>query len=340
MSCGLGAVILLFMLVKHSAEITVEDEIITLDAEVETLNEREVELKEKISAIKTLSDEESRRIQSIQAEISRIKEQMEKHKSQIANKGARVSSLKDAIKVQPVAKSSDAIQDQNVGEETYLFGLKVEGRRIGILVDSSSSMTDELLIDIIRRKSSSDKDKQAGPKWIRAKKVVRWLLSRLPKSSEVSVVTYSANAGFLGGSKWNRADDSAGLSRIILELERVVPTGATNLHKGLMEIQSMSPSASNLYVITDGFPTTGQSRFSGLNPFSSCFSLLGSGTTISGDCRAKLFWQTIYDSSLAPTLRVNVILLPLEGDPLASYNYWEWTAPTGGLLISPAEDWP
>ena len=48
------------------------------------------------------------------------------------------------------------------GEEDYLLGLKVEGRRIAILIDRSASMTDERLIDIIRRKVRTDAEKRAG----------------------------------------------------------------------------------------------------------------------------------------------------------------------------------
>lgn len=340
MSCGLGAVILLFVLVKHSAEITVEDEVKQLNSEIETLNEREDELEGGISESKIRTAKESKSVQSLQAEIARIQDQLASNKQKLARQDARMSALKESIKSQPVAKSSDVISDMNKGEETYLFGLKVEGSRVGILIDSSSSMTAELLIDVIQRKSSSDKMKQVGPKWIRTKKIVRWLLSRLPKSSHVSVVAYNADANIIGGAKWHRADDPGALSTILLDLSNLVPTGATNLHKGLKKMQSMTPKVSNLYVITDGLPTTGQSKYSRLNPFSGCFSLVGNATTISGECRVKLFRRTLYDSGLSSGLRVNVILLPLEGDPEASSEYWRWTASTGGLLISPAKDWP
>ena len=35
-------------------------------------------------------------------------------------------------------------------------GLEIKGKKVGILLDSSSSMTDEKLIDIIKRKTQSD----------------------------------------------------------------------------------------------------------------------------------------------------------------------------------------
>ncbi len=97
--------------------------------------------------------------------------------------------------------------------------------------------------------------------------------------------------------------------------------------------------ATDLYLITDGLPTTGDSRYAGLNPFAACSSLLGRSNTISGECRVRLFRQTLKDTSLGG-VKVNVILLPIEGDPDAVNEYWAWAATTGGLLISPAGNWP
>ena len=38
--------------------------------------------------------------------------------------------------------------------------------------------------------------------------------------------------------------------------------------------------------------------------------------------------------------KINVILLPLEGDPQASSNFWKLTAKNNGLLFVPSKDWP
>ena len=92
-------------------------------------------------------------------------------------------------------------------------------------------------------------------------------------------------------------------------------------------------------MITDGLPTKGESQYRSLNPFSSCSSLTGNAQTISGECRVKLFQQTINESGKRG-VQVDVILLPLEGDPDAVNQYWIWAATTGGLLISPASNWP
>ena len=84
----------------------------------------------------------------------------------------------------------------------------------------------------------------------------------------------------------------------------------------------------------------GNSSYGGLVSFFDCSSLLGKSTNISGECRKELFRQTLNDSGLGPGTTANIILLPIEGDPEASPEYWNWSATTGGLLITPAEGWP
>jgi hypothetical protein len=37
---------------------------------------------------------------------------------------------------------------------------------------------------------------------------------------------------------------------------------------------------------------------------------------------------------------VNVILLPMEGDPLAPAAYWTLARRTNGSFLVPARDWP
>lgn len=248
-----------------------------------------------------------------------------------------MAELKKELSDKPIARTEDRIEDDRGGEENYLMGLKVEGRRIAVLLDSSASMTDEALIDIIKRKNGSAVQKQGGPKWLRARKTVRWLLARAPKNSEIIVISYNASVNFLAGKAWKRADNSATLQAVYRELDNLVPEGATNLQKGLQMVGELG--ATDLYLVTDGLPTVGESRYASLNPFASCSSLLGKSSTISGECRVKLFRQTIKDSS-PKGVKVNVILLPIEGDPEAVNEYWAWAAQSRGLLISPAVSWP
>jgi len=336
MSCGLGAIILVFMLVKHNVEKSILETDL-LQSDLQRLQQKQDTLSRQISDVEALIQIEQKRKNATQSEIQKIQAALSLKDKQAGQKKDDLASLKTVIKNTPIAKKADVIEDERGGEENYVMGLKVEGRKIAILVDSSASMTDEKLINIIKRKNTSSNEKRNGPKWRRTKKTVQWLLSRVPKRALVSVVAFAENARILGGANWINGRDGQSLSAILDEMDVLIPEGATNLQKGLDKVAALKPT--NLYVITDGLPTAGESRYASLNPFATCGSLLGSSSTISGECRKKLFRQTILES--APSgITTNVILLPLEGDPEASPEYWSWASSTGGLLISPAVNWP
>ena len=336
MSCGLGAIILVFMLVKHKSE----------DSSVELEN-----LKNDIQNLQLIKEESMQALKSLEAQVTEdtlekeaAKKKRDDLQSVLANKSAdadkaskEIEKLKTDIKGIKVEKKEDLIETEQISEENYLLGLKVEGKRIALLVDSSASMTHEKLIDIIKVKNSSDSEKQQASKWLRTKRIVAWLLARLPKNSDVVVVAFSEKAKVLGNSGWMKANEPSSLPAILNDLNTIVPQGATNLQLGLQAVKNYNPT--NLYLITDGLPTKGESRYKSLNPFASCSSLLGRSNTISGECRVKLFQQTVIES--APSgVQVDVVLLPIEGDPQAVNQFWSWAATTGGLVISPAANWP
>lgn len=336
MACGLGAVILVFMLVKHKVHPQpVESDLLTV--EVLQLETQQQDLQEILTNLQTTAQTDSIKTAEIKDKIAALKLSIAKRNAQISSNKNQLKTLKKEISTAPIAKSQDLVEDDQGGEETYLMGLKVEGRRIAILVDSSASMTDESLLEIIKRKNSSDQRKKQGPKWIRTRNTVRWLLARIPQNSQLAVIYFSDVVHSKGIQQWMAVNSSDTIKTLYNELEKIIPEGATNLQKGLKAVSQLQPT--DLYLITDGLPTTGDSRYGSLNPFARCSSLRGKSNTISGECRVKLFRQTIKDSSPHNT-KINVILLPIEGDPDAVNEYWGWAALSGGLLISPAANWP
>ena len=336
MSCGLGAMVLVFILVKYDVSDS-NAEANNLVAEVRLLESQQVRLQQTLDQLRNTSQTETEKIKKLKEKIVQIKKGLSKKESNLKNKKGELTALKNSIATRPIAHKDDLIEDDRGGEENYLIGLKVEGRRIVVLIDSSASMTDEKLLNIIRRKNSSTQNKKQGPKWLRTKKIVRWLLARTPKVSQLSVLAFNDSIHSLGKSKWVTVNTDGILKDFYEKLDSIVPTGATNLHKGLQAVSRLN--ATDLYIITDGLPTTGESNYAHLNPFSGCSSLLGNSKSISGECRVKLFRQTVKDASLAD-VKVNIILLPIEGDPSAVNEYWSWAASTGGLVISPAVTWP
>jgi len=336
MSCGLGAVVLVFMLVKHNvSNSTVETDLLTGD--VQRLSLQQEELQQIFEQLKNVSRSEAEKIDRLKSKLARLEQSLSLKELSLVQKKNQLAALKNAISKRPVARKEDLVEEDKGGEENYLMGLRVEGRRIAVLIDSSASMTDETLLDIIKRKNGSADSKKSGPKWVRTRKIVRWLLARIPKTSQFAVITFNDSVKSLGGVKWVKADKSATLVALYRELEAIVPEGGTNLQKGLQAVSGRG--ATDLYLITDGLPTVGESLYAKLNPFAGCSSLLGRSATISGECRVKLFRQTVKDSS-PRGVKINVILLPIEGDPDAVNEFWGWSAKTGGLVISPAVNWP
>ena len=80
----------------------------------------------------------------------------------------------------------------------------------------------------------------------------------------------------------------------------------------------------NIFLIVDGLPTQG------LNPPKS--------NVVSSQERNALFVDAI--SLTSGNIPINVILFPMEGDPLAAASYWRLAQITSGSFLAPSEDWP
>ena len=345
MACGLGAAVLLFLIVKHHTGAAVEPDagaraaaqaapetLAALRAEAETLAER-IERAQHELAHRTERETDAERLQAERAAADRAR--LAGIEREIEREEARNAALRRRVESIETHRAADVVEDARGGEEDYLLGLEVEGRRIAILIDRSASMTDERLIDIIRRKVRTDAEKRAGPKWRRTVRTARWLLHRLPAGSEVAVVAFNDEATMLHGGGWEDGRDRATLKGFFDELDRLVPTGATNLEAGLRALGRLSPGATDIYVVTDGLPTRSLSS-PGL--LSGCSKR--SEGTVSGECRKKLFHATLRNAAPPPGRKVHVVLLPLEGDPEAAPAFWNWTAQAGGLFLTPARGWP
>jgi hypothetical protein len=336
MSCGLGAIILVFMLVKHNVDNSVlETELLTAD--LARLQAQQKDLRSQIKTTKNQKSSIESTISSVSKDIEAIRATLQEVQNRAAAQQDKKATLEEQIKNFEIPKTPDVVEIPKQGEQEYLIGLRVEGPKIGILVDSSSSMTDQRLIEIIRRKNGTEASKKAGPKWLRTKEIVKWLLARVPLNSQVAVVAFSKNSKILSPNQWTAGNNAGGMATILTNLDHVVPNGPTNLEAGLQAMAKIG--ASNVYLITDGLPTLGDSSYKSLNPFADCSALWGASTTISGECRSRLFRHTVSAVKLAGAI-VNTILLPIEGDPDAANEYWLWTSSTKGLLISPAVGWP
>ncbi len=339
MACGLGAVLLILIIVNFNDDTPIpSDQIERLEQELAALKTLSQTLSNNLTEQSQLADETTKQAEQKNTEIAQLELQKQQLNQEIDEKKAIIAELEDAIAAVAPETANDPIQLPDVKEETYLLGLIVEGRNIGILLDSSASMTDESLINIIKRKFTSDTTKQSGPKWQRAVAISNWLLARVPDTSKVSVVTFNDSAKVLGNRKVYNANVPSNLEKLSEHIGSLVPKNGTNLQLGLEEIAQAMPNMTDLYIVTDGLPSLIEPS-SGFSPSRRCNPFKGKQATITGECRVDVLKRTLAVNRLAG-VRTNIVLLPLEGDPQASPLYWQWASYTGGTFISPAGTWP
>jgi hypothetical protein len=208
-----------------------------------------------------------------------------------------------------------------------LTGLNLGGRNILILLDTSASMLAEELVNIIRLRNMDDSVKREAAKWRRTVNTVDWLTAQLPINSEFQLYGFNTEVKpVLKGTEgsWLKVSDKGLLDNVAEALQALVPSGGTSLENAVLSVLEMSPMPDNIFLITDGLPTQGTSP-----PRSS---------KVSGRDRMQLFERAI--GQLPRSIPVNIILAPMEGDPLAASAYWQLAQLTAGSFLSPSEDWP
>jgi hypothetical protein len=164
-------------------------------------------------------------------------------------------------------------------------------------------------------------------KWTKSLNTVDWLTAQLPVSSKYQVITFNTTAKpALAGTegKWLEVANQAQLGEVSSALHKITPSGGTSLENAFLAMRTLSPAPDNIFLITDGLPTQGTTP-----PRSS---------KVSGPERQKLYAQAI--RQLPGRVPVNIILAPMEGDPMAVSELWQLALYTRGSLLSPSRDWP
>jgi hypothetical protein len=343
--CGLGAIILLFVVVN--SQNTAQRQRVTEELASET-NRWELEVQagrrdlvqarntlDEITAELAKTEGLSRKI--LQAFSEKRLELADREKQTLASREhvnklkADIRSLEEDVqRLQAGAKRAEEL-GRNLrpfpgrGDRQYLTGLKMGGQRILILVDASASMLDETVVGVIRRRNMSSAEKLRAPKWRQAVATVDWLTANLPQDSRVQIYVFNESAGpLLEGGGWLEARDIDRLNQAVEKLRRLPPERGTSLINAFEAAAKMSPAPDNLFLLTDGLPTMGKDK-----PW---------GSRVSADKRRSLFRDAV--KRLPAGLPVNTILLPMEGDPMAAGEFWRLAVDTRGSFMCPAKDWP
>jgi hypothetical protein len=213
------------------------------------------------------------------------------------------------------------------GDRQYLTDLKVGGRRIFILVDTSASMLDRRIVEIIRRRHMSPGMKRSAPKWRQSVSTVEWLTAQLPLQAQYQIYTFHETAQpLIEGTRgrWLNTEDVPQLNAAINRLRETEPRGGTSLINAFLAIEEMQPPPDNIFLLVDSLPTMGTSNTR--------------RAKVSGKKRVQLFSKAA--AKLSHRIPVNVILYPMEGDPLAAPLYWRLAVKSRGSFFCPSDDWP
>lgn len=340
MSCGLGAAVLIFLLLKHAVDSPNTNIDPQTLSEINLLEE-EILIGEKNLArirntISTVSDEAVKAqglARQISDEVNELKSLLEPlvpdSSSDIAGlkrKIARLEKQKKTLEI-TVPRGTKAYEFTGDGERQYLTGVKLGGENILLLIDSSASMLDETIINILRRRNMSDAIKSQAPKWQRTLAIAQWLIANLPLSSDFQVLSFNNKVQHVFGdeiNRWYEVGDRVALASAVQGIKQLVPENGTDLRTVLETAMTMVPKPDNIYIITDGLPTLdGESSKAG---------------SVSGRERLRIFKKAIrvLDSGIS----VNTFLLPLEGDPYAAASFWRLAIATRGAYLTPARGWP
>jgi len=345
MSCGFGATILLYLILDHRQEVKVQEVTADLAGEVAYL-EREVrdgqddlaELLNTLSIVDESIVEARGRSREVIEEIQERREELSSSDKDSLAQIDHINQLKTDLKqleerTERLRAEGEKQQGENVrrftgdGDRQYLTGLKLGGRRILVLLDRSASMLDHSLVNVIRMRNMPEPVQRRSAKWRRAVATVDWLSTQLPQASEYQVYAFNTRAApALAGSdgKWLKVSDREQLEQVVRALDELVPAEGTSLAAAFEVAATLSPRPDNIYLLTDGLPTQGAGG--------------GGAGKVSGRDRQRLFNQAL--DRLPNGIPVNVILAPMEGDPMAASAFWQLAQATRGAFLAPARDWP
>jgi hypothetical protein len=345
MSCGFGAVVLVFLIMDHAMEVQSKTLNHDLLSEVDFLNDDIAEGQEGLVRLRnTLSDIDLQVVDAqglatrilettseYEAMVEALKQEGFTERSDIDAIKAEIQSLEEEIKkLEAAAQANSGINARSYigeGNRQYLTGLNLGGRNVAILMDASSSMLADKLINILRLRNMGEKLQRSTDKWTRALSTVDWLTAQLPVSSKYQVITFNTEAKTAlpnTAGQWLEVANQDQLVQVSQQLRKLTPGGGTNLANAFRAVTALSPLPDNIFLITDGLPTQGDKS--------------PRGSKISGKARRKLYREAV--KLLPRSVPVNIILFPMEGDPMAASEFWQLAQKTQGAFMSPSRDWP
>jgi len=346
-TCGFGAIILFFMIITANIDVRRDEVLEDRSAEVDRLElqvlvgrknlvqvrEDLADLVQELATSRAARDQIVTEVRSTQADIERLARDSSSNRELIEQLRTDLASLEEESKtasertLEPEEAGSFIRSIRGEGYRQYLTGLRMGGQRIVILVDVSTSMLDKTLVNVIRRRNMSPEQQRQAPKWRQIVNTVNWLTAQIEPGTQFQIIAFNSEAwALIDGTdgQWLSATDGSLLEQAVANLDKLTPSGPTSLHAAFEAANALEPKPDNIYLLVDGLPTMGE--------------ILPARAGVTGRERQNHFERAVREAPF--NVPINVLLFPMEGDPMAAPGYWQLALKTGGSMMAPSEDWP
>jgi hypothetical protein len=347
-TCAFGSVVLVYTLINAQGGLRRATEAQTNRAEVSKLEEQVLEGYQRLVQLRNAMVQTDQEMVRTEGMGTRVLQETERLKVELADSDKETLSRREAIerlkadlksleegtrRLEGASKDASATGTRvrgfvGTGDRQYLTGLRVSGERILLLVDVSASMLDETVVNILRMRNMSEGKKLMSQKWQRTLSTVDWLAAQMPLEGQFQIYAFNTKTWALAegtDGKWLKANDPNAMSEALEKLRKTVPGDGTSIENAITALNALNPKPDNVIMVTDGLPTQGTGA-----------PLIRK--TIDGDARLKLFERAF--AKYPRTVPLNVILMPMEGDPMAPSAFWAAARETGGSFLMPSKDWP
>lgn len=347
-SCGFGAVVLLFVIINSQVAIRAGKAGAELQGETSRIEELVLDGRKNLVRLRNSLREQREESEIVSAEARRIEQMLKLLREQLAasenDTTARRASIEQlqadirqleetnrrlAERVTEQPQSGQRVRRfVGDGNRQYLTGVRMGGNRVLILLDASASMLGRTYVNVVRFRSMPDGRKIRAPKWQQAVRTVDWLTTQITPGTRVQIYVFNEQAhSVVDGTdgQWIEVRDGSELTRAMESLRKVVPQKGTSLINAVEALKRLDPPPDNVFLITDGLPTQGAKA-------------PAQAEDVRPDRRVNFMVQAV--RALPRRIPVNVILLPMDGDPDAAGYFWELAVASGGSLLTPSRDWP
>jgi len=345
--CGFGAVVLFYTIVQAQAGAQEILRIDDLTGEVTKLEEEVKEGAKNLVQLRNTLEKTDDDAASAQARALRVAQELKQRREQssefdeeslarrehINQLKADIKSLEEGVKrlqggaldKGPAGTRVKAFRGR--GDRKYISALRVKGKRILVLLDTSASMMDEDIAKIIRLRNQPEAARRAALKWRRSLDMVEWITAQLPDNSQFQVYGFNTKAKAVQADttgKWLSSNDPRVINNVLTAARNITPADGTSLVNALLATRTIAPEPDQIILITDGLPTQG--------------SVPPARKFINARDREKLFDDAT--KTVTRDLPIDVVLLPMKGDLLAAHAFWRLARKTGGSYVIPSRDWP